>query len=84
MTYNKHGIPIDKREQLHSEVYEYLLPHGAIKKYKIDRRLGSIIAIVRSFKLDALYIKGNPAIVAAKIEAICGQDVFYSKLQKGA
>lgn len=39
---NKHGIPINRRERIFDEAFEYILPYGTISKYKLDRRLYGI------------------------------------------
>ena len=87
MTYNKNGIPINRRERLFENVFEYTFAPGAIKKYYLDKKIRGIIVVVKGFKEDILYISDNPSKVSKQIRTICGETMQYGCValeQKGA
>lgn len=78
MTYNKNGIPLNKRViagayDTEEVTFEFSLPSGAIKMFDLDIHINAF-AIVKSYDRDYLYVKGiDSTLVSRQLRQICGK-----------
>jgi hypothetical protein len=69
----------DKAIKTEEVMVEFKLPRNSIFRYKLDKRLKGIVAVVRSFSQDILYILDeHPNNVVKQIRRICGKNVRYT------